>query len=63
MSRPDWKDAPEWANWVAQDGDGEWWWFQNKPTLYHNDVWRADGGKSFRATPFPKATASLEPRP
>ena len=31
--KPDWKDAPEWANWLAQDCDGEWLWYSNKPTL------------------------------
>lgn len=29
--KPDWKDAPQWANWLAQDNDGVWNWFQNKP--------------------------------
>jgi len=28
---PSWKDAPEWANWLAQDEDGSWWWFEVKP--------------------------------
>ncbi len=31
--KPDWKDAPEWAKWLAQDGDGAWVWFQNKPHM------------------------------
>lgn len=26
MNKPDWKDAPEWANWLAQDGEGQWIW-------------------------------------
>ena len=29
--KPDWKGAPEWANWLAQDEDGPWFWFQLKP--------------------------------
>lgn len=29
--KPDWKDAPEWAQWLAMDEDGEWVWFQKKP--------------------------------
>ena len=28
---PSWKDAPEWANFVAQDQDNTWWWYQVKP--------------------------------
>jgi hypothetical protein len=29
--KPDWKDAPEWANYLAQDKNGEWTWFSHKP--------------------------------
>ena len=29
--KPDWKDAPEWANYLAQNKDGEWTWFSHKP--------------------------------
>jgi hypothetical protein len=28
---PSWDDAPEWANWLAQDYDGMWWYYENKP--------------------------------
>jgi hypothetical protein len=28
---PSWDDAPEWANWLAQDFDGEWCWFEFAP--------------------------------
>lgn len=34
MSKPEWKDALEWANWLAQDGHHEehtYVWFENKP--------------------------------
>jgi len=29
--KPDWKDAPEWASWLAMDEDGEWLWYLVKP--------------------------------
>lgn len=29
--KPNWKDAPEWAEWLAQNKDGFWWWFEEKP--------------------------------
>lgn len=29
--KPDWKDAPEWANWLAMDGDGRWNWYNCEP--------------------------------
>lgn len=32
--KPDWKDAPDWAMWLAQDDDGEWGWFANEPILH-----------------------------
>lgn len=36
MNKPDWKDAPEWANWLAQDESGFWGFFSKK-TYY---VWK-----------------------
>lgn len=29
--KPDWKDAPSWAVWLAQDKDGEWYWYEKRP--------------------------------
>lgn len=29
--KPDWKDAPKWANWLAMDSGGSWFWYENKP--------------------------------
>ena len=29
--KPNWKDAPEWANWLAMDLGGYWWWYEYKP--------------------------------
>lgn len=29
--KPDVAKAPKWANWLAQDEDGEWSWFRHKP--------------------------------
>lgn len=42
MSRPKWEDAPEWANWLAQDQPANaatptyWVWFEQKPTKMSN---------------------------
>jgi hypothetical protein len=30
---PDWKDAPEDANCLAMDKDGQWWWYGNKAVI------------------------------
>lgn len=31
---PNWDNAPEWANWTAQNKDGNWNWFEVEPELY-----------------------------
>jgi hypothetical protein len=61
MNKPDWKNAPEWANWLAMDYGGEYYWFEVKPTLVLGLVWfRPDGdSRQQLATIYP----ALEPRP
>ena len=41
--KPDWKDAPEWANWLALDIEG-WQWFSVVPEFNIVDGW-IDGGR------------------
>lgn len=32
--KPDWKDAPEWANWLALDpSSGNWRWHEHEPYM------------------------------
>ena len=31
MTKPSWTDAPEWADYLAQDADGKWYWYENEP--------------------------------
>lgn len=31
--KPAWKDAPEWAEWLAMDADGTWSWFASLPFI------------------------------
>ena len=31
--KPDWKDAPEWANYLAMDKNGDWYWYAREPEL------------------------------
>ena len=33
MSKPDWKHAPDWANWLARDQSGDWYWYTGKPKM------------------------------
>src|SRR6056297_3729034 len=36
--KPSWDDAPDWANWLAQDDEGQWFWYQHCPTC-KDGVW------------------------
>lgn len=40
QNKPSWVDAPEWAEWLAQDEDGEWKWLAGLPGKYV-DGWTA----------------------
>ena len=31
--KPSWKDAPEWAQYLAMDEDGHWLWYANEPEI------------------------------
>lgn len=69
MSKPEWKDAPEWANWLAQDKDGEYCWWNKKPDRTKS-LWTQGSPESdYRfesAGYFPKSIdweKTLEPRP
>lgn len=70
--KPDWKDAPEWAQWLAMDEDGGWYWFEHQPKLLqHAEVWMRDTGRHGQKTRYTAAgnrhdftwSDSLEPRP
>jgi len=37
-NKPDWKDAPEWAQYLAMDEGGQWYWYEDEPTLY-GEIW------------------------
>lgn len=42
--KPDWKDAPEWARYLAKDKDGYWNWFETKPVPnVSNSCWYERG--------------------
>lgn len=35
--KPSWDDAPEWAQWLAMDGDGRWVWYETEPFFNQSD--------------------------
>lgn len=65
----DWSDAPDWAQYTAQDEDGSWWWYQEVPYIAGDDtMWNNRGGKWDRATwgecsPNPNWRNTLQARP
>ncbi len=34
-----WDQAPEWAQWAAMDGTGEWWWYEYEPIFLTPADW------------------------
>ena len=41
--KPDWKDAPKWAQWLAKDQDNlKWYWHEQMPK-FDGDEWISDG--------------------
>lgn len=39
MTKPDWEDAPDWAEYLTHDVDGHWLWFKDKPFLITQGLW------------------------
>ncbi len=65
---PDWRDAPgpDW-NWLAQDADGQWFWYRTEPQLgWAGGIWRSNSRHQHPAgqgTPTPDWANSLQTRP
>ena len=61
MNKPQWKDAPEWAEWLAMDRNGSWYWYEFEPTDECDD-WSYTG-KVEVAYELPNHYDTLEQRP
>ena len=43
MTKPSWENAPDWAQWLARDADGEWCWYEARPKIQTGDTyWTRD---------------------
>ena len=62
MPKPNWDDAPEWANYLAQDEDGTWFWYSYKPVITNGEYWDARDGNTEPAS-VEDWEKSLEKRP
>lgn len=58
--KPNWKDAPEFAQYLAQDKDGWWYWYEKKPYADEH-TWCSIG--MFKAAQESCWENSLEERP
>ncbi len=66
--KPDWKDAPEWAQWLARDKDGRWFWYKDEPEIVRYipdpDMWHSKNGQDYEEVIDEKPWyESLEERP
>lgn len=60
MSKPKWEDAPEWAEWLAQDRSGVWTWFFGTPYPYAL-LWRPSSeGQGFKYKRAGEGVMNLE---
>lgn len=50
-NKPAWKDAPEWAKYLAMDADGTWWWYESAPktNIAYLKWWSYSAGKCEQA--------------
>lgn len=64
QGQPDWSTAPEWARYVAMDGNGRWYWYENRP-LPGMDAWNEQHGRleAATATGLPAWERTLAERP
>lgn len=61
--KPDWKDAPEWANWVAMDSNGLWFWYEKEPVTVDYREWICSGKALQVPIPGPDWDETKEKRP
>lgn len=66
MTKPDWKDAPEWAQWLARDSNGLWYWYEMEPYVVDDlETWDNQAGLFLQALPVKVSgwETTLEQRP
>jgi hypothetical protein len=61
--KPSWDDAPEWANYLARDHDGSWWWYEHEPTLERGEWFPVKSSKFDLPHALEDVMPTLEQRP
>lgn len=53
IDRPvvDWTAMPRWATAVAMDADGEWWFFEEPPSINRFNLWNSNAGAMGKIPP------------
>jgi hypothetical protein len=46
--KPNWKDAPDFARYLAMDGNGDWYWYEAEPQMGEIG-WGVDNGRHCHA--------------
>jgi len=49
QGKPSWDDAPYWANYLAMDEDGSWYWYSIEPVPNDLGQWMTYEGKAAKA--------------
>lgn len=61
--KPSWECAPEWANYLAMDDDGRWYWYEHMPNYRFNIWWQSrESRKALALDKLYIAGESLEKR-
>jgi hypothetical protein len=61
-NRPRWEDAPVDANWLAQNYDGSWWWYEKQPYAKIDCYCASDERCKWKADRNPDWKLTLEKR-
>lgn len=69
--KPSWDDAPEWAQWLAQNESGTWLWFRREPYIAFDESWDCNPDPEYNRAwqvaehgrPNPNWRDTLEQRP
>lgn len=61
--KPDWKDAPEWANYRAMDSNGEWFWYECSPRSGFKSWLVSEGDQAYAGTEPEGWRGTKEARP
>lgn len=63
MSKPNWEDAPFWAEYLSQDENGAWYWFENEPLRNRSGEWVCMEGDCMPAASGTEWAETLEKTP